>query len=542
MKKILLLSVVLMISSSAMAKDLRQTPLQTHSELQPTILAQRVCAKAPLARSSESGAIIETPAGKLIDNMTMSEFALYPLGFEIYMRMVSGKVSAIVEGEDGCLYVKNPVGVYQTDSWLKLEHREGNTYVAKLPQPATAPWDYEGETVWMNYDRLDFDEDEEYYYPSFSESELTFNYEGGVLTSVGEIGEDEDMPVMLGLTYNIYGPEDPDEAWAWFGVNNISVCPMDVTSGVLPEGINGEKKLMVSSTSESYVWVAFDGEDIYLRPGESFGYAKGKISDGKAAFESGQYLGVSGDSHCYFWGGVSEFIEDDDYYDDGYTIYRPEDDITFNYLTDDYLLSSEGALIINEGDLSYHAVNIYDKPVISDYNPVEAAPENPVIVRYEPYDDFEEYGVLVFELPNIATNGATISKVDMYYNIFADGNDEPYTFTPNMYELISSPITNIPYDFTDGGYDFSVKGTRHTVVLYEEFDVVGVQSVNVVDDNEFKSQIVWTDGSLSGIESVKAEPTDECQLYDLMGRRVIEPSTGIYIRRQGNHTDKVIIR
>lgn len=542
MKQLLLLSAALMISSSAMANDIRLSSLQPHSELQPTILAQRVCAKAPVARSAESGAIIETPAGKLNDNMTMSEFALYPLGFEIYMRMVSGKVSAIVEGEDGCLYVKNPVGVYQTDSWLKLEHREGNTYVAKLPQPATAPWDYEGETVWMNYDRLDFDEDEEYYYPSFSESELTFNYEDGVLTSVGEIGEDEDMPVMLGLTYNIYGPEDPDEAWAWFGVNNITVSPMDVAPVELPEGLAGQNKLMASTSGESRVWVAVSGDDIYLRPGESFGYAKGKIADGKAVFESGQYLGVSGDSHCYFWGGVSQFIEDEDYYDGGYTIYRPEDDLTFSYMTDDAVLSSEGTLIINEGDLSYHAKNIYDKPVITDYESVEAAPENPVIVRYEPYDDFEEYGVFVFELPTVATNGVTISKVDMYYNIFVDGSDKPYVFMPDMYELISSPITNIPYDFTDGGYDFSVKGTLHTIVLYDEFDVVGVQSVNVAGDKEFKSQIVWTDDSLSGIESLTVDPSDKEELYDLMGRRVTVPNAGIYIRRNSNGTDKVFIK
>ncbi|MDE5553731.1 MAG: hypothetical protein K2J10_00935, partial [Muribaculaceae bacterium] len=293
MKKLLLLSAAVMISTSVMANDIRPV-MQSRSELQSDILAQRVCAKAPVTRSTESGAIIETPAGHLTENMTMSEFALYPHGFEIYMRMASGKVSAIVEGEDGCLYVKNPVGVYDTNSWLKLEHSEGTVYVAKLPQPATTPWDYEGETVWMNYDRLEYDDDEGYYYPSFTESELSFNYEDGILTSIGEIGEDEDMPVMLGLTYNIYGPEDPDEAWAWFGVNNITVSPMDVTPTALPDGVTGEKKLMASSAGDTHVWVAVNGEDIYLRPGADFGYAVGKLADGKAVFESGQYLGVAG--------------------------------------------------------------------------------------------------------------------------------------------------------------------------------------------------------------------------------------------------------
>ena len=103
-------------------------------------------------------------------------------------------------------------------------------------------------------------------------------------------------------------------------------------------------------------------------------------------------------------------------------------------------------------------------------------------------------------------------------------------------------MTNIPYGFTDGGYDFSVNGTRHTVVLYEEIEVVGVQSVNVAGENEYKSQIVWSDGALSGIESVTVTPAGESEFYDLTGRRVNQPSTGIYIRRQGNITDKVVIK
>ncbi len=542
MKQILLLSAALLISSSAIASDIRTATVQPRLAQPTAVMARQTCTKAPAARSTESGAIIETPAGKLIGNMTMSEFALYPRGFEIYMRMVSGKVSAIVEGEDGCLYVKNPVGVYDTGSWLKLEHKEGTVYVAKLPQAASAPWEYEGEEVWFNYDRLDFDEDEGYYYPSFQESELSFNYENGVLTSIGEIGEDDDIPVMLGLTYNIYGPDDPDEAWAWFGVNNITVRPLEVAPAELPEGVTGETKLMTSSAGQARAWVAVDGSDIYLRPGESYGYAIGKIADGQAVFESSQYLGVSGNSHCYFMGAVSEFIEDDDYYDGGYTVYRPADDLTFDYNVDGVILQSENALVINEGDMSYYAKTICDKPVITDYIVVEGTPVDPEIVRYEPYDDWDEYGVFVFDLPTETTTGETISTVDMYYNIFADGSDEPYVFSPSMYELIDSPVTNVPYDFSDGGFAFTVNGIKHTVVIYEEMGNIGVQSINVANGKEYKSHIVWSNGETTGIESVTVEPAADEELYDLMGRRVTTPRNGIFIRRCGNAIEKIIIK
>lgn len=542
MKLILLLSTMLLCTTSTLSAKECKSAVKCRSNAKTEILDKRFkTTKISSRQVTENSAIIETPAGKLIENMDMSQFALYPRGFDIYQRMVSGKVSAIVEGTDGCIYVKNPIGVFVTNSWLKLEHREGTTYVAKLPQAATEPWEYEGENVCLNFDRLDYDEDEEYFYPSFEESELTFNYENGILTSTGVIGEDEDMPVMLGLTYDIYGPEDPDEAWAWFGVNNITVKPMAETTLQLPASLEATKKVMTSEDNESVVWLAVNGTDIYLRPGTNFGYAKGTITDGKAVFENYQYLGISGNSHCYFLGGESKFIEDDDYYDGGYTTYYPADNLTFDYLTDDALLKSNGALFINEGSLSVYPKTIYDKPVITNYQSVEAAPKNPVITRYE-YDDFDEYGVFVFELPNETADGTQISKVDLFYNIFVDGSDTPYTFTPSVYELIDEPITTIPYNFTDGDYDFSVNDTKHTIVFYDEYETVGVQSINIVDNKTFKSAIVWSNGDISGIEDVSADNTSDVNLYDLMGRRVYNAIPGIYIRRQGSQTSKIVIK
>lgn len=540
--KVFLLMMAAALIPSTMSANSGKRVLTARSGSQSAIHAQMLKAKSVQSPSGEASAILETPAGKLTDNMTLSEFALYPRAFEIYQRNVSGKVSAIVEGDDGCLYVKNPVGVYPTDSWLKLEHTEGTSYVAKLPQTASAPWDFDGQSICFNYDRLAYDEDEGYYYPSFAESELSFNYENGILTSVGEIGANEEMPVMLGLTYNIYGPEERDEAWAWYGVNDITVKAMDVAPAKLPEGVMGEKKVMNASGVESLAWMAVDGDNVYLRPGESYGYAVGKLADGKVTFESGQYLGVANDSHCYFYGGTAEFVEDEDYYDGGYTLYHLADNITFDYMTGDALLSSDGALIVNEGTLSYYAKQIFDKPVLQGYESVEAAPALPANVVWSGYDDWDEYGVLKFDLPAQTADGTAISKVDLYYNIYVDGSATPYVFTPGVYELINTTMTDVPYDFTDDGYDFSVKGQAHTLVLYEEFQRVGVQSINKAGDKEYKSEIVWSDGQVGGIGSITADTEDGCQLYDLMGRPVIKPSTGIYIRRQGTRTEKVIVR
>lgn len=505
------------------------------------LLRARTTAKSAPARIPGVDGILETPAGKLIDNMTLSAFALYPRGFEIYQRPVSGKVSAIVEGDDGCLYVKNPIAVYDTDCWLKLDHKEGSTYVAKLPQTATEAWDYEGETIRLNFDRLDYDEDEGYYYPSFGESELTFNYENGVLTSAGELGENEEMPVMLGITYDIYGAEDRDEAWAWYGENGITIAPMTDKSIDLPEGVTASKKIMSTAESDYSVWMAENGNDIYLKFGADFGYARGTLADGKVTFDNNQYLGIVGSSFGYLVGGVAVFIEDEDYDEGGYTVYRPTDNLVFDYKPGDALLKTDGAVIVNEGKASLHALAIYDKAVISDYAVVESAPLDPEIVRYDEYDDFDEYGVFVFNLPASSANGQSISKTDMHYNIFVKGSDSPYLFSADMYELINSDMTDVPYSFTDGGYDFSVNGERHTLVIYEDMGVIGVQSVNSANGKAYKSHIVWSDGS-AAIEDIIADDSAECTIYDLQGRRVSNPTAGIYLRRQGGKVEKVIIR
>lgn len=540
MKKFLLFSAAALLSATVWAQDnaaIRQISISDAG----TPLKTRTATKKAPARIPGVDGILQTPAGKLVDNMTLSAFALYPRNFEIYQRPVSGKVSAIVEGDDGCLYVKNPIAVYDTDCWLKLDHKEGSTYVARLPQTATEAWDYEGETIRLNFDRLDLDEDEGYYYPSFGESELTFRYENGVLTSENELAEDEEMPVMLGLTYDVYGEDERDEAWAWYGENNIIVAPMTDTALGLPDGVTASKKTMSTAKSDYSVWMAENGNDIYLKFADNFGYARGTLADGKVTFENDQYLGVTGSSFGYLVGGVAVFVEDEDYDEGGYTVYRPTESLVFDYKSGDALLKTDGTVIINEGNASFHPLTIYDKAVISDYISVESAPRDPEIVRYNEYDDFDEYGVFVFNFPTTSVDGQEISKADLHYNIFVKGADTPYVFSKNMYELINTDMTDVPYSFTDGGYDFSVNGERHTLVIYEDMGVIGVQSVNSANGKIYKSNIVWSDGSAS-IKDITADDAAEYMIYDLQGRRVSNPSPGIYIRRHGSDAEKVIIR
>jgi hypothetical protein len=50
--------------------------------------------------------------------------------------------------------------------------------------------------------------------------------------------------------------------------------------------------------------------------------------------------------------------------------------------------------------------------------------------------------------------------------------------------------------------------------------------------------------SISGINDITVDSADSnapVQYFDLQGRRVLNPSNGLYIRRQGSATSKVIL-
>lgn len=531
MKRLLLFVSIMASSVSAMSQDVRCSGVQcrANTAIEKGVLRSVVSAGSP-ARVSGADAVMDTPAGQLTDGMTLSCYALYPRGYEIYERRASGKVSAIVEGDDGCVYVKNPVAVYPTGAWLRLERGEKDTLVARLPQSATGIMEDSGETFRINFDRLDFDEDEGYYYPSFGESELKFVYRGGVLSAVGDLdteNTDGEMMTMLGLTFDNVGPDDPDEAWVWFGVADIVVRPQTETVLTLPEGVGAQRKIMTADGIERPVWVATDGSDVYLRTEDAPGYALGTVADGKAVFQSGQYLGIAGGAHCYFYGGTSETLFDEDYGE--YTRIRMAGRLAFDWQKDDVLMKTDSVYIVNEGDGALYSRASYKAPVIADYVSAEGIPADPSIERFLAYDDFDEYGVLVANIPATTVGGGQISKIDLYYNVYVDDRKEPYVFSTALYDLLGDDMTDVPYSY-DNDFDFEVDGEKHTIVFYEDFSRMGVQTVNTAGGKTFRSSVVWTDGTVSGIGSVGGVRAVSGQTFDLSGRRVSTTTRGLYIK------------
>lgn len=205
------------------------------------------------------------------------------------------------------------------------------------------------------------------------------------------------------------------------------------------------------------------------------------------------------------------------------------DRLAFDWQKDDVLMKTDSVYIVNEGDGALYSRASYKAPVIADYVSAEGIPADPSIERFMAYDDFDEYGVLVANIPATTVGGGQISKIDLYYNVYVDDRKEPYVFSTALYDLLGDDMTDVPYSY-DNDFDFEVDGEKHTIVFYEDFSRMGVQTVNTAGGKTFRSSVVWTDGTVSGINSVGGVRAASGHTFDLSGRRVSTTTRGLYIK------------
>ena len=93
-----------------------------------------ICALV-LSLTASAQIIKDTPKGKLIENLYRSTKSWVKKGWTgVQQGRYEGLVSKIVIGDDGCIYIYNPLSGLDSKSWLKLEKQADGKYRAKLPQ------------------------------------------------------------------------------------------------------------------------------------------------------------------------------------------------------------------------------------------------------------------------------------------------------------------------------------------------------------------------------------------------------------------------
>lgn len=343
---------------------------------------------------------------------------------------------------------------------------------------------------------------------------------------------DPDVMIGVGIDMDEYGIQ-----WTGFGDINIEMSPMTAETVEVPASLAVEN-YVVSSTDSPYIaQVGFDGNDVYVKGLISAmpeSWIKGTLDeDGKVTFANGQYLGIARSATVYR--NYTYCVVTTEDFDENWNIVYGDTEApfvvdydseakTFTFQPEDYLYMS-----LDPKDL---VIRSFSNFVSLEYRGVfePTTPPDPVVDYFEPYDPENGYAELDFTMPDYGADDKVLDYNNYYYNILVDG--KPYEFTPEVYSSISAPMTDVPYSFTDNDDIYSYAEGYHIIYLrIPEYKSLAIQSVYTIDGVTHKSAVVTLDESSIDTPAAELSPVVSEQYFDLSGRAVANPSTGLYIRR-----------
>jgi len=417
----------------------------------------------------------------------------------VYSSEISEAIGNVVI-DGNTMYIKNLISQAGTNTWVKGTI-DGNKVTFKFPQPISYNTYYDttlsARLLVLNND---------WYVPSANQT-VTFDYD----TATGTI-----KPSSTGLNNGrlvIGAVWDDDDTWS--GQADYAFLFEKITSEPVaaPEGLTREKYGLSAPAATGYfVDVAFQGNDVYVFGIDSNlpeACVKGTIDGDKVTFKSGQYLGadeVAG-YHMYLMSATEEEVydEDDDY---TYVDYKLNDnDITFTYDAATKSLSNGSTFLVNQGKSVGAPLFAFTGGKIKKFEDVAATPS--------PVDEYSfdganyirsyGYGYLDFDIPNCDVNGDLLDTEKLYYKVYYGDSDnaKPFIFSPEEYETLEEPLTEVPYLLNNG--EFNARGAEHSLTFYVNFSTnIGLQTVYYGGGERRESEIVWygNNNGVAGFESV----------------------------------------
>lgn len=480
-------------------------------------------ADAPLrvkARAEASDEVITTaPEGTTV-TLCRKGLGTYSSGFYAEVGSDDGFITELVKCADGTVYLKNPMFLYPTESYMK-GRIEGDEMIFELPQlleVVTDEDDPEAEPMMMYATVLTGTENEEEeleFTPADGPCEIRYKIDGD---SFGRT-LDEVNYTMLGLIW--------DEYWMDYGELEVEYTPFTTELVQAPSDLATERWACTYGGDGHYVNVGFTGDDVYIQgiaPSLPDTWIKGSVAAGKVTLPSGQFVGVDPEDHHsgYFYGATMALEEDPDWGDMVMTPHMA-DNLTLDYDAETKTMKTEDAALINAVTTRVYYIDLLDKPIIRLMSADGTCiPNDPVILQHIPASVLGT-GAVQFDLPRTSTEGAILDTDKMFYNVFFDGE---------LAQLLEEE-TDIPWNYSDG-WDFSVYGITHEAYYYDTaVQAVGIQNCYNDGKEVKKSAIVYTDGTVvpAGLGTIEdASDIVSIRYTDLLGRSVAKPASGIYIR------------
>lgn len=471
--------------------------------------------------------ITESPAGQVV-KCRRAASGIYPLAIYVVSFDQTQITAEMVYGEDGNVYIKDILTYYKKGTYVR-----GTVEGSVLTVPLGQYLSYNEETGkglrLVKYIPV-LDED------GYVEDFLIDEDASSVKYNIGTDGSIElEEGTVLGSEWSDSGQV------AWYCDVTQGNYPFNLEPSVKPETVCVDNWALIHDGKGCFVPVGIDGSDIYiggLCPDLPEAWLKGKINGNSVVFDSDQYLGECFDCYQYLCFGKETTNGEG-----GVTTDFIHGPVTFGYDADKREITpAQDVVMIVNGELDRDfALLKYHNPVIyyPDYKPV--VPLNPELVIVSPFDSEAGYGYIVFDLPNVDTDGRMIDVGSYCYNIYIDGN--VYTLRSALYHgLPSDEMTDIPYTFNDRVYrDIVADNERHEFVFFApDLRTIGVQGVYTVDNMTNKTGIVTCNietgdiSVISGIDRVEDEMAHPVgyELYNLSGVLVNCPERGrIYLQK-----------
>lgn len=515
--------------------------------------------------------ITEAPQGTEYADLLRKGFSYYLEDGFVFGGYKDGKLGNYVMGNDGNIYLRQPFSSLALNTYLMLEPVNDTTFVAhtpqciyKLDQGYTTEVMYATRLVFTVLGSNSFTYQPESLSNGDYNTDMVFIYKDGVLRQ-----QIDSIVTMNGeqYPYELLGSTNANGGWFGFGDGNIHISAMDESPVALPAGAGSQQVTLIYQVLNTILETGVDrpaiseyaevDDDIYLclpfKYNDNGYWAKGSLNpSGTISFEK-QYIGIDEEHSCHLWMMPVSYrdtviIYDEDY-KECYRIYDEVDEIVFDRANGYIQSHSPYTMLITSSPTQMDVAMSFSDPRTSIYEVGPATPVDPYFTGVAEYED-DWFGYFIFNTPNISVNGSYLEPDSMYYNVFVNGSIEPYTFTPEEYWALEEPITNVPYSFDDE-QDIAFLGYSHQIFFYEPWESIGLRSIYIYNGETHYSDIVWHHHFPSEINENPAEQYDEAEAvaieyFDLLGRKVMKPENGVYIKvlimKDGiRHSKKVLM-
>ena len=515
-----------------------------------------ICALV-LSLTASAQIIKDTPKGKLIESLYRSSKSWVKKGWTgIQAGRYEGLVSKIVIGEDGCIYIYNPLSGLDSKSWLKLERQTDGKYRAMLPQ-AILTDDYGGD-----------DEEEE-------SSERTITLNRMVSTDNGKSYE----PVGTAFNYVDFtwennklvmkGMGQKAQIWAaayenswqnnYGGDWTLTIEPLGEQL-ITPPSTAVKAQYIVSSKSDSsprIVEAMTDNNDIYIKglfKAEKLANVWVKLTKqgDKAVMPTNQYLGITKKTD------FKKYDSDKSEYHTFAAAFENEEKTAENLefsidatgkLTASKILRTSLGRASNDNITGEDYVESYEGLTLTPYIQKAGKPATPVYFYFTSTPDYDNTSneiKLAFYVKNADVDGNYLDPEKMYYNVYVNGSKEPFKFkkTETQYrDMHEDEMTNIPFNYQDNrNYDFKVIDNLRILHFYgSSITSVKVVMVYEADGKKYSSEPMVAKLSTAGIESANFNKATTEKYYTIDGRQIQKLQKGLNIVKSSDGTTRKVI-